>query len=114
MQFQIICKHCHRSFVITSEGGKTLKCNCPYCGENMVVATPNTEQFVQGASNAQVVQDSSSVFMDNVANKAIVQTKNCKSISGVGKTTIVVFTILFVGILILSSLLYIIFSAMSN
>ena len=110
MQFQIICKHCHRSFVITSEGGKTLKCNCPYCGENMVVATPNTEQFVQGASNAQVVQDSSSV----VANKAILQTKNCKSISGVGKTTIVVFTILFVGILILSSLLYIIFSAMSN
>lgn len=111
MQFQIICKHCHRSFVITSDGGKTLKCNCPYCGENMVVATPNTEQFVQGASNAQVVQDSSSVFMDNVANKAILQTK---SISGVGKTTIVVFTILFVGILILSSLLYIIFSAMSN
>ena len=47
MQFQIVCKHCHRSFVITSEGGKTLRCNCPYCGESMVVATPSEEQSSQ-------------------------------------------------------------------
>ena len=40
MQFQIACKHCHRPFVIQSEGGNTLRCNCPYCGESMTVATP--------------------------------------------------------------------------
>ena len=40
MQFQIACKHCHRPFVIESEGGNTLRCNCPYCGESMTVATP--------------------------------------------------------------------------
>ena len=39
MQFQIACKHCHRPFVIESEGGNTLRCNCPYCGESMTVAT---------------------------------------------------------------------------
>ena len=95
MQFQIVCKHCHRSFVITSEGGKTLRCNCPYCGESMVVATPSEEH-------------------SNGYNKATTQTKHSKFISGVGKMTIIVFTIVFVGILALSSLLYIIFSAMSN
>lgn len=40
MQFQIACKHCHRPFVIESEGGNTLRCNCPYCGDSMTVATP--------------------------------------------------------------------------
>ena len=49
MQFQIACKHCHRPFVIESEGGNTLKCNCPYCGESMIVATPQ-EDVTRGSS----------------------------------------------------------------
>ena len=49
MQFQIACKHCHCPFVIESEGGNTLKCNCPYCGESMIVATPQ-EDVTRGSS----------------------------------------------------------------
>ena len=114
MQFQIVCKHCHRSFVITSDGGKTLRCNCPYCGESMVVATPSEEQSSQNISREQVVDKQPPITMGNGYNKATTQTKHSKFISGVGKMTIIVFTIVFVGILVLSSLLYIIFSAMSN
>ena len=43
MQFQIACKHCHRTFAIEAESSKTVKCNCPYCGESMTVATPRGE-----------------------------------------------------------------------
>ena len=52
MQFQIACKHCHRLFAIESEAGRTVRCNCPYCGEGMMVVTPGTvpEDGVAGST----------------------------------------------------------------
>ena len=72
------------------------------------------EQSSQNISREQVVDKQPPITMGNGYNKATTQTKHGKFISGVGKMTIIVFTIVFVGILALSSLLYIIFSAMSN
>ena len=90
MQFQIICKHCHRSFVITSDGGKTLKCNCPYCGTESTIAVPLLE------------------------TKKVEQKKQTLQVSSIGKKATICFLI-FVGImLITSTFLYILFTVISN
>ena len=41
MQYEILCKHCHKKFAIESEGGETLRCKCPYCSNQLIVATPS-------------------------------------------------------------------------
>lgn len=56
MQFQIACKHCHRLFAIESEAGRTVRCNCPYCGEGMMVVTPGTVPEDGAAGSLQLAQ----------------------------------------------------------
>ena len=99
MQFQIACKHCHRTFAIEAESSKTVKCNCPYCGESMTVATPNdtTPEIVSDSKQNRCIRNSHFLKYD-----------------GVGKMVTVVFVLFLLGIILLLSFLYVIFSAMSN
>lgn len=40
MQFQVVCRHCHRPSMIESKGGNMLRYSCLYCGESMMIIAP--------------------------------------------------------------------------
>lgn len=46
MQYQVTCNKCHRSFAITSDGSDRMHCNCPYCGQPLLVNLPAIAQPV--------------------------------------------------------------------
>ena len=114
MQFQIACNHCHRPFVIQSEGGNTLRCNCPYCGESMTVATP--QMGAPDGSRAETTATVSHVQVErdnmNVQARPMMERKPSKG--GLGKKVTIIFVGFLLFVILMSSLLYIIFSAMSN
>ena len=114
MQFQIACKHCHRPFVIESEGGNTLRCNCPYCGESMTVATPQMGAPSGSAAETTVTVNHVQVERDNTQSQVrpAMETKTSKG--GLGKKVTIIFVAFLLFVILMSSLLYIIFSAMSN
>lgn len=106
MQFQIACRHCRRPFAIEAEPGRTLRCNCPYCGEGMTVATP------AGDTAAVPVADPSKTVTDDLRRTASVRQPSVKG-RLVRKVT-VVFFVCWLAVILLSTLLYVIFSSMSN
>ena len=114
MQFQIACKHCHRPFVIESEGGNTLRCNCPYCGESMTVATPQMGAPSGRAAETTATVNHVQVERDNTQGQVrpAMETKTSKG--GLGKKVTIIFVSFLLFVILMSSLLYIIFSAMSN
>ena len=114
MQFQIACKHCHRPFVIESEGGNTLRCNCPYCGESMTVATPQMGTPSGSAAETTASVNHVQVERDNTQGQVrpAMETKTSKG--GLGKKVTIIFVGFLLFVILMSSLLYIIFSAMSN
>ena len=114
MQFQIACKHCHRPFVIESEGGNTLRCNCPYCGECMTVATPQTGAPSGSAAETTATMNHAQVEKDNTNGQVRPTMEKKPSKSGLGKKVTIVFVGFLLFVILMSSLLYVIFSAMSN
>ena len=114
MQFQIACKHCHRPFVIESEGGNTLRCNCPYCGECMTVATPQMGASSGSAAETTATVNHVQVERDNTQSQVrpAMDKKTLKG--GLGKKVTIIFVGFLLFVILMSSLLYIIFSAMSN
>ena len=114
MQFQVACKHCHRPFVIESEGGNTLRCNCPYCGECMTVATPQTGAPSGSAAETTVTVNHAQVEKDNTSGQVRPTMEKKPSKSGLGKKVTIVFVGFLLFVILMSSLLYVIFSAMSN
>ena len=114
MQFQIACKHCHRPFVIESEGGNTLRCNCPYCGESMMVATPQMGAPVGSAAETTATVSHVQVEKDNTSEQVRPTMEKKTSKGGLGKKVTIVFVGFLFFVILMSSLLYIIFSAMSN
>lgn len=114
MQFQIACKHCHRPFVIEAEGGNTLRCNCPYCGESMTVATPQMGAPSGSAAETTATVNHVQVERDNTQGQVrpAMETKTSKG--GLGKKVTIIFVCFLLFVILMSSLLYIIFSAMSN
>ena len=114
MQFQIACKHCHRPFVIESEGGNTLRCNCPYCGESMTVATPQMGAPSGGAAETTATVNHVQVERDNTQGQVRPPMDKKTSKGGLGKKVTIIFVGFLLFVILMSSLLYIIFSAMSN
>ena len=114
MQFQVACKHCHRPFVIESEGGNTLRCNCPYCGECMTVATPQTGAPSGSAAETTATVNHAHVEKDNTSGQVRPTMEKKPSKSGLGKKVTIVFVGFLLFVILMSSLLYVIFSAMSN
>ena len=114
MQFQVACKHCHRPFVIESEGGNTLRCNCPYCGECMTVATPQTGAPSGSAAEITATVNHAQVEKDNTSGQVRPTMEKKPSKSGLGKKVTIVFVGFLLFVILMSSLLYVIFSAMSN
>ena len=114
MQFQVACKHCHRPFVIESEGGNTLRCNCPYCGECMTVATPQTGAPSGSAAETTATMNHAQVEKDNTSGQVRPTMEKKPSKSGLGKKVTIVFVGFLLFVILMSSLLYVIFSAMSN
>lgn len=93
--FQINCKYCSQRFGVQAENGKTVKCKCPFCGKENIVAAP-----LMSTENSEPVQ----------------KVKPQKAVHGnqFGRKMVIGFLI-FVGIIILlSTILYIVFKAMSN
>lgn len=114
MQFQIACKHCHRPFVIESEGGNTLRCNCPYCGESMTVATPQMGALSGSAAETTATVNHVQVERDNTQGQVRPGMDKKTSKGGLGKKVTIIFVGFLLFVILMSSLLYIIFSAMSN
>lgn len=114
MQFQIACKHCHRPFVIESEGGNTLRCNCPYCGESMTVATPQMGGPSGSAAETTATVNHVQVERDNTQSQVRPSMDKKTSKGGLGKKVTIIFVGFLLFVILMSSLLYIIFSAMSN
>ena len=114
MQFQVACKHCHRPFVIESEGGNTLRCNCPYCGECMTVATPQTGAPSGSAAETTATVNHAQVEKDNTSGQVRPTMEKKPLKSGLGKKVTIVFVGFLLFVILMSSLLYVIFSAMSN
>ena len=114
MQFQIACKHCHRPFVIESEGGNTLRCNCPYCGESMTVATPQMGAPSGSAAETTTTVNHVQVERDNTQSQVRPSMDKKTSKGGLGKKVTIIFVGFLLFVILMSSLLYIIFSAMSN
>lgn len=114
MQFQIACKHCHRPFVIESEGGNTLRCNCPYCGESMTVATPQMGAPSGSAAETTDTVNHVQVERDNTQGQVRPAMDKKTSKCGLGKKVTIIFVGFLLFVILMSSLLYIIFSAMSN
>ncbi len=114
MQFQLACKYCHQPFAIESEGGSTLRCNCPYCGKSMMVATPQV-----GAPTGSVAEMATSAGQTpldrnvrNVQGGSSMYRKT--SGSQLGKKVTIAFVCFLVFVILMLSLLYMVFSAMSN
>ena len=40
MQYNVTCNKCNRSFMITADGNDKMQCNCPYCGQQLLVNLP--------------------------------------------------------------------------
>ena len=111
MQFQIACKHCHRTFAIEAESSKTVKCNCPYCGESMIVVTPRGET---NTAKVNAPNDTTPGIVSDSKQNRRIRSSHFLKYDGVGKMVTVVFVLLLLGIILLLSFLYMIFSAMSN
>ncbi|WP_077195981.1 hypothetical protein [Prevotella ihumii] len=94
--FQVTCKQCHRAFSVKAEAGATVKCNCPFCGSETTVAIPLMQQNQTKAQqpNQQIGKRKTG---DNIA-----------------RCVIIGFVIIALGLLLISTLLYAVFTAMSN
>ena len=88
--FQVSCRNCSQQFSIQAEEGVTVKCNCPFCGSIHLRSR-----------------------LKAMAKKAE-ERKQKPHISSVGKKVIVGFLIFAAIMLLASTLLYVVFTAMSN
>ncbi len=92
-RLQVICKSCRKTYIVQGESGKTLKCQCPFCG------TPTTIVAPLGSSGVNFQKES--------------KTSGFKNLS-IGKKVVLIFLLLFLLLIISASVLYIVFSTMSN
>ena len=67
MQYNVTCNKCNRSFMITADGNDKMQCNCPYCGQQLLVnlptlASPVTPTVQQPVMNEDEKKDSGSAL----------------------------------------------------
>ena len=98
MQFQIACKYCHRLFAIESEAGRTVRCNCPYCGAAGSTAGTGCTETVQGDSQKQATGGRKRGWLKG----------------GLVRKVTIAFVLFWLGVILVSTLLYVFFSSMSN
>ena len=84
-QFQVICKQCGQTYIVQTEPGMTVKCQCPFCQSMATVVAP----LADGGDNPQKE-------------------------SNIGRKVVITFIIVFLIVIIVFSVLYAVFSAMSN
>lgn len=92
-QFQVICKQCGKTYIVQTEPGMTVKCQCPFCQSMATVATP----LADGG--------------DNQLRQVL---KHPQKESKIGRKVVITFIIVFLIVIIVFSVLYAVFSAMSN
>lgn len=111
MQFEIECKQCHKKFAIEASAGQTLKCSCPYCNAQILVATPLATGQQTTPGQAGIPSDSESFAIENTQ-----QRKGGASLrtSRLGMKVTVIFIVLAILLLLAAIGLYIVFSLMSN
>ena len=67
MQYNVTCNKCNRTFMITADGNDKMQCNCPYCGQQLLVnlptlATPVTPTVQQPVMNEDEKKGSGSAL----------------------------------------------------
>ena len=67
MQYNVTCNKCNRTFMITADGNDKMQCNCPYCGQQLLVnlptlASPVTPTVQQPVMNEDEKKDSGSAL----------------------------------------------------
>ena len=112
MQYEILCKHCHKKFAIESEGGETLRCKCPYCSNQLIVATPSAASPEEAIALPHEQPQSATPHQPVPPSAAPPHRKPTQRSLGVKVT--IVFTILMAILLIGATILYFIFSAISQ
>ncbi len=112
MQYEILCKHCHKKFAIESEGGETLRCKCPYCSNQLIVATPSTASPEEAIAPPHEQPQPATPHQPVPPSAAPPHRKPTQRSLGVKVT--IVFTILMAILLIGATILYFIFSAISQ
>ena len=111
MQYNVTCNKCNRTFMITADGNDKIHCNCPYCGESMTVATPRGETTT---AKVNAPNDTTPEIVSDSKQNRCIRNSHFLKYDGVGKMVTVVFVLFLLGIILLLSFLYVIFSAMSN
>ena len=113
MQFQIACKHCHRLFAIESEAGRTVRCNCPYCGEGMMVVTPGTVPE-DGVAGSTAGTGCTETVQGDSQKQATGGRKRGWPKGGLVRKVTITFVLFWLGVILVSTFLYVFFSSMSN
>ncbi len=67
MQYNVTCNKCNRTFMITADGNDKMQCNCPYCGQQLLVnlptlASPVTPTVQQPVMNEDEKKDGGSTL----------------------------------------------------
>lgn len=91
--FKVSCKNCMRQFSIKAEEGATVKCNCPFCGAESTIAVP----MLTAEKQREKEKETRKQFISEIGKKAIIS-----------------FLIFATILIIASTLLYVVFTAMSN
>lgn len=92
-QFQVICKQCGKTYIVQTEPGMTVKCQCTFCQSMATVAAP---------------------LADGGDNQLLQVQKHPQKESNIGRKVVITFIIVFLIVIIVFSVLYAVFSAMSN
>ncbi len=112
MQYEIVCKHCHRKFAIAAQGGETLRCKCPYCQGELIAATPVGSTVAATTTPSAQSRERAIPPQKHVPPPAA--TPHPPHERGLGVKVTIVFSIVVAVVLTVSTLLYIVFSAISK
>ena len=108
MQYQVTCNHCHQLYVVEAKPGATVRSRCPYCQAVSTIATPLTDQ--QQTSPAPSVTPQSPHRPVSAASRS----RSKVSSSSLTRRVFVGFVVVAVLLVVAASLLYMVFSHLSQ
>lgn len=108
MQYQVTCNHCHQLYVVEAKPGATVRSRCPYCGMVSTIATPLTDQ--QQAPPTPSATPQSPHRPVSAPSRPLSQPTS----SSLTRRVVVGFVVVAVLLVVVASLLYMMFSHLSQ
>lgn len=108
MQYQVTCNHCHQLYVVEAKPGATVRSRCPYCGTVSTIATPLSDQRQASSAPSQTSQ----IPRRPVSSASRPRSKD--SSSSLTRRVVVWFVVAAVILVVVASLLYMVFSHLSQ